>query len=230
INGWNLTKLARPLRDAGVTALNVSVDSLDPERFLRATGKPGLAEVLEGIDAALAAGFETVKVNTVLMRGLNDKDFEAFYQWTRRQPISVRFIELMRTGDNRALFEQCHLPSGELLQSLEQAGWARAPRSDGDGPALELTHPGHQGRLGLIAPYSPGFCLSCNRLRVSSQGGLRLCLFGEQDHSLRPWVQSPAHREALTDVIRRLLVRKPASHHLHEGKHGSTSSLAAIGG
>jgi len=229
-NGWRLQQLAAPLREAGVTALNVSVDSLDPQRFFRTTGHARLCGVLKGIDAAFAAGFDTVKVNAVLMKGINEQDFAAFLDWTSREPVTVRFIELMRTKDNGALFEQHHLPSPILSRRLADAGWTPAPRGECDGPAQEFTRPGHPGRIGLIAPYSSGFCQSCNRLRVSSQGGLRLCLFGEADFSLRPLLQSPHQREELIDAVQRLILRKPVAHHLNEGRYGSTASLAAIGG
>ena len=229
-NGWRLQQLAAPLRAAGITGLNVSVDSLDPKRFLRTTGHARLNGVLKGIDAAFAAGFTSVKVNAVLMKGANEEDFAAFLEWTSQQPVTVRFIELMRTRDNGALFEQHHLPSGILYRRLTDAGWTPAPRSEGDGPAQEFSRPGHPGRIGLIAPYSSSFCRSCNRLRVSSQGGLRLCLFGEADFSLRPMLQSPHQREELMDAVQSLILRKPTAHQLQEGKYGSTASLAAIGG
>ena len=229
-NGWRLKKLATALRDAGVTALNVSVDSLDPDRFRRTTGNSKLADVLEGIDAAFDAGFKTVKVNTVLMKGLNDVDFEAFVDWTGRQPVTVRFIELMRTGDNQALFEQHHLPSSELAAKLLKAGWTPTARAAADGPAAEFTRPGNPGRVGLIAPYSTSFCRACNRLRVSSQGELRLCLFGEKDYPLRALLQSPQQRDDLIAAVRRVIQRKPVAHQLLEGRHGTTASLAAIGG
>lgn len=229
-NGYRLKQLASELRHAGITSLNVSVDSLDPGRFREITGTDRLDEVLDGIGAALKAGFETVKVNAVLLRDLNDADLEAFLKWTVDVPVSIRFIELMRTGENEELFRRRHLSGGEVKLRLLRQGWSLRERAPGDGPAVEFEHPEHRGRIGIIAPYSQDFCRSCNRLRVSSTGGLRLCLFGEKDHALRPLLQHESQREELIASVRGLMDRKAVSHYLHEGIYGNTGNLAAIGG
>lgn len=229
-NGYRLAQLAAPLRAAGVNALNVSVDSLDAERFQKITGQDRLHDVLKGIDTAFSSGFSAVKVNAVLMKDLNDRDLDAYLDWVRRAPISVRFIELMRTGDNRNLFERHHLSAGTIQLKLLASGWTMRRRSEGDGPAVEFEHPDYVGRIGLIAPYSPDFCQSCNRLRVSSQGGLRLCLFGEKDHSLRHLLRFENQREGLIAAVRGLIGEKAATHYLHDGKYGNTQDFAAIGG
>jgi len=231
-NAYRLKQLAAPLREAGVSAFNISVDSLDPERFAAITGTQRLEDVRAGVDAALEAGVRDLKINTVLMRGLNDseKDLAAFQDWVRHAPISVRFIELMRTGDNRKLFEDHHVSAGELRLRLLRSGWRIKERSQGDGPAVEFEHPEYRGRIGLIAPYAEGFCSTCNRLRVSSRGALKLCLFGEGEFSLRPLLQSPSQKMELIGAVQAILRKKAPSHYLHEGNYGTTRHLASIGG
>lgn len=229
-NGYRLAQLARSLRTAGVDALNVSVDSLDPARFRKITGQDRLQDVLEGIDAAFGAGFKSVKVNVVLLKDMNDFDLEAYLEWIKSKTLSVRFIELMRTGTNQELFNRHHLSAGTIQLKLLASGWKMRRRAVGDGPAVEFEHPSYRGRIGLIAPYSTDFCQSCNRLRISSQGGLRLCLFGEKDHSLRHLLHSGIQRDELVAEVHRLIEQKAATHYLHEGNYGKTYDFAAIGG
>ena len=229
-NGYRLRSLARDLRSAGVAAVNVSVDTLDPDRFRAATGSDALPEILGGIDEALALGFDSVKVNAVLMKDVNDQDLALFLDWIRARPVAVRFIELMPTGRNSELFQSRHLSSATLHAELEAQGWRARERGPADGPALELEHPSYRGRIGIIAPYSKDFCASCNRLRVSSTGGLRLCLFAEGDSSLRPWLRAAEQKDELKDRIRALLNQKEVSHYLPEGRYGNNQTFSAIGG
>jgi cyclic pyranopterin phosphate synthase len=230
-NGFRLEGLAATLREAGVGSLNVSVDSLDPVRFARITGADRLADVVAGVDAALAAGVPAVKVNAVLLRGLDDEELARFLAWTRALPLTVRFIELMQTGNNAAYFALHHLSPDGLRAALARRGWAEVPRDASDGPATNYAHPDHAGRVGVIAPYAAGFCETCNRIRVSATGDLRLCLFGERDDvPLRPLLQSDDQRGALVAALVEAVARKPRAHRLAEGSSGRTGSLAVIGG
>ncbi len=229
-NGGRLAALAPALKAAGVQAVNVSVDSLDRERFREITGRDMLPAALQGIERCLALGFESVKANVVLLKGLNDGELEGFLEWTRETPVGVRFIELMRTGDNAAFFGERHLPAAGLLELLAAKGWTEEPRREGDGPARTFRRPGHRGSIGVIAPYDAGFCSTCNRLRVTSRGALRLCLFAEADVPLRHLLQDDAQAEELRRTVRELLARKEASHYLPEGRTGSTRHFAMIGG
>ncbi|MGL4251348.1 MAG: GTP 3',8-cyclase MoaA [Aeromonas sp.] len=229
-NGYRLKERAQEWFDAGLNALNVSVDSLDPRQFHQITGENKLAEVMEGIDAALAAGFKSVKINAVLLKGLNDYQLDAFLGWIKYQPIELRFIELMQTGEMDSLFRDHHV-SGELIkQRLLESGWLQQLRGKDDGPAQVFMHPDSQGGVGLIMPYSKDFCAGCNRLRVSSVGKLHLCLFGDNGVELRDLLESDNQQEALQQRIRIALVGKSASHRLHEGNAGMTPHLASIGG
>lgn len=230
-NGHRLVELAGPLQQAGVHALNVSVDSLDREVFARITGRDRLVEVKAGVEAAVALGL-TVKVNAVLLAGDNDGDdtLAAFAEWTRTLPIVVRYIELMQTQDNVVYFRRRHTSADRLRDRLLQDGWVRRARAEGDGPAEEYRRDGYAGGLGLIAAYSPGFCDTCNRLRVNARGQLRLCLFGDGAFDLRPWLQRDDQRDALAAEIRACLAGKTKGHRLHEDNPGDLVHLAAIGG
>lgn len=228
-NGWNLAALAPALKSAGVSAVNVSVDSLDRARFAGLTGSDSLDAVLAGVERALELGFET-KVNAVLMKGLNDGEFADFVGLTKARPLGVRFIELMPAADNADFFAERHLKAESLVNWLVENGWAERSRKEGDGPARTFLKDGHAGSVGVIAPYAKDFCNSCNRLRVTSRGKLRLCLFSEKDHSLRANLQDDSQIGALQAQVKDLLGLKEVSHYLPEGKIGNTKHFAMMGG
>lgn len=229
-NGFNLIKNANYWFDAGLNGINVSVDSLDAKTFHLITGKNIFQKVLEGVRAASAAGFQQVKINSVLMKGLNDDNLDLFIQWIKKQPIQLRFIELMQTEDNGEFFNQYHTSGQSIKDKLLKAGWIQKVPLSHDGPAQVFTHRDYQGEVGLIMPYSKNFCDSCNRLRVSSEGRLHLCLFGEQGIDLRDLLTSPADKEKLKARIVAALTDKKSSHYLALGKMGGTPHLASIGG
>ncbi len=229
-NGHDLERLAPRLRDAGLHAINISVDSLDPARFEQVTGRALLDRVLRGVTASLQAGLSPVKVNVVLLRGLALDELRRFLDLTRDAPISVRFIELMRTGCDAGFFAAHHLPVSFVQDELAARGWARAERGETDGPAVEHLHAQHQGRVGVIAPTATDFCASCNRLRVSSRGALRLCLFGDGDVSLRHHLREDGCEADLAEQVEAALRSKPPAHRLLEGNSGRTWNLAEIGG
>lgn len=228
-NGYRLKELAVDLKSAGVSAVNVSVDSLSAERFAELTGKDSLGDVLAGVDTSLKLGLET-KINAVLMKGFNDNEFDTFVGLTREQPLSVRFIELMPVTDNMDFFAKHHLKAEALISWLGENGWTERERKEGDGPARNFQKPGHQGSVGVIAPYAKDFCGSCNRLRVTSRGRLRLCLFSEADHSLRAFLQNDGQASELQERVKSLLGLKEVSHYLPEGKMGNTKHFAMMGG
>lgn len=229
-NGYRLAKKAGDWRTAGISAINVSVDSLDPARFAAITGQDRLGLVLDGIEAARAAGFESLKINVVLMRGINDCEIDDLIDFVSERDLSLRFIEVMRTNDTAEFFAKRHLAGQSVVDRLELRGWSRLPREPGAGPAIEFAHEHSSGRIGIIAPYAKDFCAICNRLRISSQGKLHLCLFGDRGIDLRPLLQSDDERDELCDLIRRLTATKSSSHRLHQGDSGATPHLASIGG
>lgn len=229
-NGCLLPRHVRTWREAGLTALNVSLDSLDPARFAAITGHDRFEEITRGVEMALGLGFDAVKLNAVLLRGLNDDELPAWCDYLRERDVAIRFIELMRTGDNGAYFDRHHVRGEALERQLMEAGWSLQPHASDAGPAREYTHPEHRGRIGVIAPYSKGFCAGCNRLRVTARGDLRLCLFGDFGIALRPLLQSDDDQEVLVARIAAQLALKAAGHGLHQGRTGITPHLASVGG
>ncbi|MGE8289442.1 MAG: GTP 3',8-cyclase MoaA [Stenotrophomonas sp.] len=229
-NGCLLPRRLPGWHRAGLTALNVSMDSLRRERFHAITGHDRLPEVLEGIALAQQLGLQSIKLNAVLLRGRNDDELPQWMEFLRERPVSVRFIELMRTGDNRAYFDRHHLDADVVIEQLHAAGWQQRPRAADAGPAREFTHPDYRGSFGIIAPYSRDFCKGCNRLRVTARGDLRLCLFGDFGIALRPLLQSDDDHDALLARITTQLGLKAAGHWLHQGLTGLTPHLASIGG
>lgn len=229
-NGCLLPRHLPGWHRAGLTALNVSMDSLQRDRFHAITGHDRLPEIMEGIALAQELGLQSIKLNAVLLRGLNDDELPAWMEFLRERPISVRFIELMRTGDNREYYERHHLRADVVIEQLLAAGWSERKRAADAGPAREFSHPEHRGSIGIIAPYSKDFCKGCNRLRVTARGDLRLCLFGDFGVALRPLLQSDADQDALLARITTQLGLKAAGHGLHFGQTGLTPHLASIGG
>jgi cyclic pyranopterin phosphate synthase len=228
-NGWNLHRQIAGWHGAGLTNLNISIDDLDTARFAAITGHDRLGEVVAGLDAALALGVPSVKVNAVLHKAWAEDAFERFTRFVKERPIAVRFIELMRTADNADYFAAHHV-SGKLLATwLEARGWESRSRAFDDGPAIEYAHPDYRGRIGLIAPYGAGFCDSCNRLRVTARGKLRLCLFGTGGINLRDLLLSD-EPDAVAERVVAALAGKSAGHRLHEGLPGDTRHLAQLGG
>ena len=229
-NGYKMDRRVERWIEAGMTNLNVSIDSLDAAMFQRITGHNRLDEVLKGIDKAFAAGLPSVKVNTVLLKDINDRELDRFLNWIKDQPITVRLIELMETGDMPDYFKNHHLSGEVVRRQLLEKGWIQVIRPDNAGPAQEFSHPDYQGRIGLIMPYSRDFCDSCNRLRVNSQGELQLCLFAEKGYSLRHLLQSDDQQELLITRIQEVLQLKEDKHFLDQGYTGSTTNLSIIGG
>ncbi len=228
-NGYSLAANAARWRSCGLSSVNVSVDSLKSERFREITGHDKLDKVLDGVRAAASSGMN-VKINAVLLKGVNDDEMESFIAWAAIAPVSVRFIELMQTGDNAEYFRRHHLSADALISHLLSSGWQERPRREGDGPAAVYCHPRAAGQVGVIAPYSRDFCASCNRLRVTARGDLRLCLFGDSSHSLRDLLQNDDQTAKLQERICGLLRIKKPSHYLRDGITGMTSHLASLGG
>ena len=229
-NGYRLARRAQDYADHGIGAINISIDSLKAEKFHAITGHDRLAEILRGIDACKAAGIASIKLNSVLLKGLNDNELDDFIAFVVEHDLTLRFIEVMRTNDNPGYFIEHHLPGSFISDRLQSIGWLRQSRQAGAGPAIEYANPTGPGRIGIIAPYSKDFCASCNRLRVSATGKLHLCLFGDGGIDLKPWLQDDAQKEELIVRLQKLVAGKAPAHLLHQGNSGATPHLASIGG
>lgn len=229
-NGYKMDQRVAHWLDAGVDAINVSVDSLNPETFNLITGHNRLQEILDGMEKAFSLGLPEIKVNAVALKGINDHELSAFLQWVKYQPVTIRFIELMQTGGNEPFFDQHHYSGKNIRDRLLEQGWIRRVRPADAGPAQEFCHPDYQGQVGVIMPYSRDFCNDCNRLRVTSLGQLQLCLFAESGIELRDLLQTDHQQDELIDRICRSLTFKKDSHFLDQGMTGGTWNLAQLGG
>lgn len=206
-NGVRLPELAAPLREAGVDRLNISLDTLRPERYRSITRIGELSSVLRGLDAAEAAGFSHTKLNCVLMGGVNDDEIEDFVRLTQAHPLSVRFIELMPMGACAKWEKARFLPAGAVLDRVPELVPAGT-----DGVSRLYRIPGAAGTVGLIEPMSHAFCAECSRIRITADGKLKPCLHADTEIALRG-----LHGEALLDAIRQGIARKPERHALMRG-------------
>lgn len=228
-NGYKINQHIDSWKAAGLDQLNVSIDSLDPKVFQTITGHDRLQEILQGINRAFELGFKDVKVNAVLLKSHNASELDSFLNWIKFTPVTLRFIELMETGQNPDYFAKNHLSGEQIKQQLLANGWQQKIRNKDAGPAQEFDHPDYQGSIGLIMPYSKDFCSSCNRLRISALGKLHLCLFGEQGYDLRH-LMADGKQAQLETAIQGLLRDKKATHFLHDGQTGAIQHFAQIGG
>ena len=231
-NGYQLKKIAKQLHEVGLDGINISIDSLNRETFKNLTGHDRLLDILEGIKTLQGLNFKNIKVNAVLLKGVNDteKDFEAFTNFIGNNKIDFRFIELMETGDNLEFFKKNHVPAKIFKDYLEKNKWVYQTHGKDAGPAINYINPEFKGKFGLIAPYSKDFCKTCNRLRITARGDLRLCLFGNTGTSIRHLLQNDDQKEELVDLVISQLRLKKASHHLELGDTGITPNLSSTGG
>ena len=212
-NGVHLADLAAPLREAGLEKLNVSLDSLRPDRFATITGRDELDAVLQGVDAAFAAGFAPLKVNVVVMRGVNDDELLEFVALGRDRAINVRFIEYMPFRENGWSREGL-VPYQEMLARISRK-FPVEPIGRGErtgGVAKDFAIEGHLGRVSFITPISDTFCERCNRLRITADGRLKTCLFAPAGVDLAVAMEGGSTDEELSLLIRSALEQKPERH------------------
>ncbi|MCM2679702.1 GTP 3',8-cyclase MoaA [Echinimonas agarilytica] len=229
-NGHKMARHLDKWQAAGLHAINVSVDSLNPHVFHQITGHNSLTDILDAMNTAQAMPFDRLKLNAVLMKGVNAHELESYMGWLKDKKISLRFIELMETGDTRDFFKKHHSSGQAIVDHLIANGWEQVQRGVTAGPAQEYWHPDWKGRVGVIMPYSKDFCESCNRLRMSSRGDLHLCLFTEHGLSVRHLMQKDEDIPLLMQRLQELLHQKHATHYLPEHQVGATRNLSSIGG
>ena len=231
-NGYKLDKKAEQLVYSGLTGINISIDSLDREIFKDITGHDRLPEILHGIENLQNIGFVNIKINAVLLNGINSsiKDFNNWASYIEKNKVDFRYIELMRTGDNLDYFNKYHVSSKIFKEYLKENKWIYQTFGKDAGPSVNYINPKYKGKFGIIAPYSKDFCKSCNRLRITSRGDLRLCLFGNTGINLRHLLQKDDQLNELKDLIMKQMQFKKESHHLELGDTGSTKNLSKTGG
>jgi cyclic pyranopterin phosphate synthase len=199
-NGLLLAKYAQELRDAGLRRVNLSIDSLRPERFAAVTRGGRVDEALAGLESAFAVGFSPIKLNTVLLEGIED-ELDDFIALTVERPVHVRFIEYMPV-DRRCGAEPLLVPAGFVLERLrERYGLVPVSGPYGHGPARYWRIPGASGTVGFIAGVSDHFCAGCNRLRLTADGRLRTCLFSGEETDIRPLLDRPDELRAALDAV-----------------------------
>ena len=227
-NGVLLKRYAAELKEAGLHRVNVSLDSLDSGRYQRITSFDRLADVLGGIEAAKEVGLEPLKINMVVIRGVNDDEVLAFARMTIEEGWHVRFIEPMPFKEDGAL--QFVAP-GELWERLLTLGPLEPSLpSKGNGPARYYRFPGAQGTVGFINALSEHFCFKCNRLRLTADGRLRPCLLSDDEIDIRGPLRQGASSEGLKRIIQQAVARKPERHHLETGAVLKGRAMRQVGG
>jgi cyclic pyranopterin phosphate synthase len=210
-NGASLGLLAHDLHRAGLSRINISCDSLRPERFSAITGRGHLDRVLDGIDAALAAGFDPVKINVVTVRGVNDDEIEDFAAFGRRKGVQVRFIEFMPLDAQGDWTPEQVVPAAEVVERID-AVFPIEEVSHGSDPASRYRYRDGQGEIGVIASVTRPFCESCDRIRITAEGQVRNCLFAVQETDLRSLLRGGAGDEEIAAAIAGDVGRKWAGH------------------
>ena len=223
-NGVLLEQKARELKNAGVDAVNISLDTLDREKFRKITGRDLLPEVIKGIESAIEAGFGRVRINSVLMRGKNDADAGSLIRLAEKYPVDVRFIELMPFSSaekNASLM----IPQSELLSRFPFLV-PQAEKGGASSTAKYYTAEGFLGKIGFISPVSDKFCADCNRIRLLSNGKLRPCLGHEKTYDLKACLDDP---EKLVSTIKEAIAAKPVGHNF-DCAYGGLHAMNKIGG
>jgi cyclic pyranopterin phosphate synthase len=231
-NGVLLSRLAKPLAEAGLQRVNISVDSLNPEKFHQLTRKGSLETVLAGIHAAEQAGLVPIKINAVVVRGSNETEVVDLARLTLKYPWQVRFIEMMPFASSAGFQTQQMVTSDEIYQRIVVELGPIEPTNAGrlDGEARTFRLPGAKGELGFIASVSHQFCASCTRARLTSDGHLRMCLLQEGEVDLLTPLRAGASQGKLKKLILNEIWNKPWSHGLSEGLISLNRVMSEIGG
>lgn len=229
-NGLLLEAMAADLYRAGVQRLNVSLDSLDPQRFKEITRGGDLNKVLAGLDAAVAAGFMPPKINVVIMRGINDSEILDFAELTRTRGCTVRFIEYMPVVKEAGWQRLCFSGQDVLQRIREHYPLEIVDRGAFAGPSQDFRIPGAKGSIGIITAVSGHFCSDCNRIRVTARGQAKGCLFSDEKTDLLPFLRPPDCR-SLCAALQRIVALKPEGHGIKCGEYAhSNFSMAQVGG
>ncbi len=231
-NGFLFPARAPALRQAGLRRVTFSLDSLDRDNFRRITGRDALEGVLESIRLAQELGFHPVKINAVIIRGLNDQEIPALIEFARRHRLSLRLIEFMPLDSARAWQREMVVPGAEMLQRIAQRFELRPlPRTDPSATARRWAFSDGSGEIGIIAPVTEPFCGHCNRIRLTADGKIRTCLFSLTEHDARPLLRDGADDAALANWLRAVAWQKEERHHIGEPDFEPPArSMSCIGG
>ena len=231
-NGVLFAQKAHALKSAGLHRISFSMDSLDPANFQKMTGRDGLAEVLAAIELAKELDLRPVKVNAVVIRGINDHEIENLAAFAHERALSFRFIEFMPLDSGRAWLKEMVVPATEILDRL-CAKFALEPivSANRSETARRWSFPGGRGEIGIIAPVTQPFCGHCNRIRLTADGKIRTCLFGVHEHDLKGALRSGTSDAGLLERLRAIVWKKEDSHHIGEAEFVTPSrSMSCIGG
>jgi cyclic pyranopterin phosphate synthase len=224
-NGILLSDMAEDLKKAGLKRVNISLDTLNSEKFRSITRIGDLDKVMEGIYKCLSLGLQPVKINTVLMRGINDTEFDDFLNLTRQLPVDIRFIELMPIGEGAKMYEKNKLSFTEILEEHPELIEIETEKSS---TAQMYKLQGAKGKIGFISPVSCKFCEDCNKIRLTSTGTIKPCLHSEEEINLRKYLKD---EDMLTAALKSAIFNKPLEHHLkEESASRSVKVMSQIGG
>lgn len=231
-NGFLFPQKARALRAAGLQRVSFSLDSLDRANFRKITGRDGLGEVLESIALAQELGFQPVKINAVVIRGLNDHELERLADFARERALSLRFIEFMPLDSARAWLKEMVVPGREILERLQARFDLRPLALDNPSATAKRWSLGNgPAELGIIAPVSEPFCGHCNRIRLTADGKIRTCLFSVTEHDLRSRLRNGANDQEIGEWLKGVVWQKEARHHIGEPEFvPPPRSMSCIGG
>lgn len=230
-NCVSMEKFAQPLKDAGISRINVSLDSLNPEKFQEITGGGKLSKVIDGLLAAKTAGFDPIKINAVAMKGVNDDELGDMVEFCIEHDFTLRFIETMPIGDTGCRAKDSHyLDLDVIREELEQRFDLVPSVMPGAGPARYFRVRGTDMHFGFITPISQHFCETCNRLRLSTDGTLYMCLGQDEKYELRPLLRGGATDDEIKNAIHEALALKPERHEFNEGKGQTVRFMNMTGG
>ena len=231
-NGVLLKRFAADIRNVGICRINVSLDSLRPERFFRITGRDCFESVWDGIETAEHVGFDPIKINVVAIKGVNDDEILDFADLTFKKPYHIRFIELMPVGESHIWHPERFMSIDRIYRLIQSFGDLMPVKSDAyDGPAQKYKIKGAEGEIGLIGALSNHFCSMCNRLRLTAEGNLRGCLFSDREIDLKTPLRQGKKDDFLTRIIERAIKNKPKDHgQLAYGPRKCVRQMHSIGG
>jgi GTP 3',8-cyclase len=231
-NGVLLAEEAARLKTAGIGRINISLDTLRPDRFREITRRDLFGRVIAGIDAALTARMDPVKINVVLMRGVNDDEIMDFVLLTKDRPLSVRFIEFMPITAQNGWEPATVVPAAEVLSRIQNRYTIEKTASmRGGGPSTDLRIDGFAGTVGFISPVTSHFCDRCNRLRVTADGKIRGCLFSDDESAILPILREGRPVGEIADFLKNAIANKPRAHTINDGRFKNCQrAMSAIGG